>query len=118
MIELGISSATFYPMLTEDAIDQIIKLGYRKAEIFLNSECEFTPDYIHELHSRLDAGGVEVISVHPYTSAIEALFFFTAYPRRANDALLFCYGRTFRSTVFHLARRSEYYRQWTEQCPS
>ena len=117
MIELGISSATFYPMLTEDAIDQIIKLGYRKAEIFLNSECEFTPDYIHELHSRLDAGGVEVISVHPYTSAIEALFFFTAYPRRANDAL-FCYGRTFRSTVFHLARRSEYYRQWTEQCPS
>lgn len=87
MIELGISSATFYPMLTEEAVDQIIQLGYRKAEIFLNSECEFAPDYIDALRSRLDFGGVEVLSVHPYTSAIEALFFFTAYPRRADDAL-------------------------------
>lgn len=87
MIELGISSATFYPMLTEDAVDQIIRLGYRKAEIFLNSECEFAPDYIQTLREHLDNGGVEVVSVHPYTSAIEALYFFTAYPRRVNDAL-------------------------------
>ena len=87
MIELGISSASFYPMLTEDAVSQIIALGYRKTEIFLNSECEFDPDYIQKLRRRLDDGGVEVVSVHPYTSAIEALFFFTAYPRRAEDAL-------------------------------
>ncbi len=49
MIELGMSTASFYPQFTEDAARKIVKLGYSKAEVFLNSECEFDAEYIKEL---------------------------------------------------------------------
>lgn len=87
MIELGMSTASFYPQLTEEAARKIVNLGYTKAEVFLNSECEFDAKYISELKNIFVSGGVDVVSVHPYTSAIESLYFFTHYPRRAEDAI-------------------------------
>lgn len=87
MIELGMSTASFYPVFTENAAREIVKLGYKKAEVFLNSECEFEFNFIKELKKIFDDGGVDVVSVHPYTSAIESLYFFTQYPRRAEDAI-------------------------------
>ncbi|MEG2571269.1 MAG: sugar phosphate isomerase/epimerase, partial [Clostridia bacterium] len=83
----GISSATFYPLETEKAVDLAISLGFKDMEIFINSECEFDEDYIRKLRVKLDESGVRVRSLHPYTSAIEALYFFTQYSRRAVDAI-------------------------------
>lgn len=86
-MKIGISSASFYPTFTENAVDHIIELGFKNAEIFLNSECEFESAYVSALQNKLVLGGVDVISVHPYTSAIEALYFFTEYSRRMDDAV-------------------------------
>jgi len=86
-MEVGISSACFYPMQTEDAIDQIIRCGFRNVEIFVNSECEYHPTYCKELRKKLDDGGVNVVSLHSYTAVIESLYFFSGYERRIQDAL-------------------------------
>ena len=39
---IGASTANFYPMLTEDALAALLKLGFRDVEIFLNSQSEAT----------------------------------------------------------------------------
>ena len=45
-MQVGISSAVFYPMETEKAIDKIIELGFKKAELFLNCESEYEKQHI------------------------------------------------------------------------
>ncbi len=87
-MEVGISSATFYPLETERAVDELIRLGFRKIELFLNSEYEFSPEYCRKLRKTLDAAGVSVLSVHSYTAAMESLLFFSAYSRRTDDGLI------------------------------
>ncbi len=86
-MEIGVSSASFYPMQTEEAIDRIIQLGFRNTEIFVNSECEYHPTFCKNLRKKLDDGGVNVVSVHSYTAAIESLYFFSGYSRRISDAM-------------------------------
>lgn len=86
-MQVGISSAVFYPMETEKAIDKIIELGFKKAELFLNCESEYEDEYIDEIKACMDAAGVEVVSVHPYTSLIEGMFFFSEYERRTQDSI-------------------------------
>lgn len=86
-MEVGISSACFYPMRTEEAVDKIIDLGFRNAEIFVNCESEFDPIYCKNLRKKLDDGGVNVVSVHSYTAVIESLYFFSGYGRRVEDGL-------------------------------
>ena len=39
-MKLGISTACFYPLPIEQALDEIGKLGLRTAEIFFNTESE------------------------------------------------------------------------------
>lgn len=95
-MEIGISSATFYPMETERAVDQIIALGFQNVEIFLNSECEFEDSFLNLLKAKLDSSGIRVVSIHPYTSAIEGMYFFTEYPRRVEDGIQF-YRKYFRA---------------------
>jgi len=86
-MEIGISSASFYPLETEFAVSELIKLGFRKTELFLNSESEFEFEYCQKLRSTLDAAGVSVVSVHAYTAAVEGIYFFGDYPRRTADSI-------------------------------
>lgn len=87
-LEVGISTACFYPMLTEEAIEKTISLGFKEIEVFFNAESEFDFSFLKKIKSRLDENGVVVKSIHPYTSALEGLLFFSSYQRRTEDAFL------------------------------
>lgn len=81
----GISTACFYPMNTEDALAILAGKGVRAAEIFLNSHSELEPEYLLRLRKLADAAGMRLLSVHPFTSGMEPMLFFSDYERRFED---------------------------------
>lgn len=86
-MKIGISTACFYPSYIEDSVEQIAKLGFKDIEIFVNSESEFSNQYIKALSKVLRSYDITVVSVHPFTSAVEGLFLFSEYQRRTDDCL-------------------------------
>ncbi len=84
----GISSACLYPMQTEDAVETICKLNEGMVlELFVNSTSELSPKYIRNLKSILDFYGARVVSMHPFSSVVEPIFFFSHYKRRFYDGM-------------------------------
>lgn len=110
-MEIGVSSACFYPNDTKQSLIKVGKLGARRTEIFFNSSSELNSDFVNELLSVSDYYGIKVGSVHPFTSFAESFFLFSNYERRFNDTLDF-YKRYFEAAqslgaevfVFHGAR--------------
>lgn len=90
----GISTACFYPELTEKSLLRTGELGFRTAELFFNSSCELKGAILHELDAIRHHYGIEVVSVHPFTSFAEGSLFFSDYERRVLDGLDF-YRRYF-----------------------
>ncbi len=86
-MDIAISSAVFYPEQTEEALKRAIELGFRKFEIFFNCDYEISGEYVKKLSEILSPVGAEVISVHPYTSLFEGVFFFSEYGRRTEEGL-------------------------------
>ncbi len=86
-MKVGISSAVFYPMLVEESILKIAELGFKKIELFFNCDYEMSKDYLSELSRSLSASGIEVVSVHPYTSLVEGVYFFSDYARRTEESI-------------------------------
>jgi len=84
-MDIGISTACFYPQKTEDAIDTIFGLGFRKIEYFINAEYEYDANFVKEQRKKLDALGIRTMSVHSYTTAFEHHLLFSAYERRRNE---------------------------------
>ena len=81
----GISTACLYPMETEQALQILLDLGYRRFEVFLNCMEELQPPFLRELKRRADGVGAEFMSVHPFTSAVESSLLFGDYPRRTEE---------------------------------
>lgn len=86
-MKLGISTACYYPMKTEDALRAVVEGGAPCTELFFNSFGELLPEYIRELRSILRGSVTSVVSVHPFTSAMEPMLFFGDHPRRFDDGL-------------------------------
>lgn len=86
-MQIGISTASFYPMEIERAVEHAAELGYERVELFINAESEYALPFRSELRHRLQALGLTVVSVHPFSSAIEGLLLFSDYTRRTRDAL-------------------------------
>ncbi|MFI3114603.1 MAG: TIM barrel protein, partial [Clostridia bacterium] len=86
-MNIGISTACFYPEEPLDAIDIIGNQGFKHIEIFVNTESEFQRDYAEKFKEKIDYYGINVISVHPYTSLLEGIYFFSDYAKRTDDAL-------------------------------
>ena len=84
-MEIGVSTACFYPTPTEYIPEKLKAMGVKKAEVFLNSESEYEADFCLPLKASLDANGIEVISVHSFVAQHEP-FLFSDYPRRVQDA--------------------------------
>lgn len=93
-MNIGVSTACFYPMETEKALSELAKLGIKNIEIFFNADCELEGSIYAEIKSIIKANGITVLSVHPYTSAIETMTLFGDYPRRL-EAILEVYDRYF-----------------------
>ena len=93
-MNIGISTACFYPMETEKALSVLAENGIKTVEIFFNADCELEGDIYGEIKNILSANGISVLSVHPYTSAIETMTLFGDYPRRLT-AIIDVYDRYF-----------------------
>lgn len=86
-MQIGASSACFYPLETEKAFFRLAKLGFTESEIFFNSVSELDPSFIKELKAIRDAYGMNIISLHPYESFAEGYKFFSRYERRFYDGV-------------------------------
>lgn len=86
-MSIGASSACFYPMETEKAFLRIAELGFKHSEIFFNSSCELKSSFVKELCTIRDAFGINVTSLHPYSSFSEGYDFFSKYERRFADGV-------------------------------
>lgn len=86
-MEIGASSACFYPMETEKAFLHIAELGFTHSEIFFNSRSELERSFVRELKAIRDAYGINVTSLHPYRSFAEGYNFFSSYERRFLDGV-------------------------------
>ena len=86
-MEYGISTACFYPGLLDNAVDAIMEWRPPVVELFANTVSEIEPDFIKEVRRKFDSCGTRVVSLHPFTSALEPLLFFSEYERRFYDAI-------------------------------
>lgn len=86
-MQIGISTASFYPLLLEEGITLAAQMGFCKLELFLNAESEYAPAFCDERRRQMEDLGVQAQSVHPFTSSIEGHLLFSDYPRRTQDAL-------------------------------
>jgi sugar phosphate isomerase/epimerase len=76
-----------YPQLLDDTVKAFAAYPVENIEIFLNTESELHPLYLRELKIALDNAGVKCAAVHPYTSVMETVMFFSPYERRVPDVL-------------------------------
>jgi len=80
---IGLSTAAFYPThLTEDALTAIAELGFRVAEIFLQTDQEYTSAFGIELDRRRRSLGLYVHSLHLHTSYFDL---WASYPRMIRE---------------------------------
>lgn len=88
-MQIGISSSCLYPMQTEEALRTVGELGAKTAEIFFNSYSELKKPLLNKIKSIKEYYGINVRSIHPFTSAYEAVLFFGGYERRLSDGIEF-----------------------------
>lgn len=84
-MSIGASTSCFYPLETEKALCEIINIGFKKSEIFFNTSSELEVPFVKELRKTADENGMDILSVHPFSSAIENTCIFGEYPRRYGD---------------------------------
>lgn len=86
-MNIGVSSASLYPLETELALQEIGKAGVKTAEIFFNCESELKPSFIDMLMDIKDEYGISIPSVHPTCSLAESFMLFSEYDRRFYEGL-------------------------------
>lgn len=84
-MEIGASTACFYPLETEKALQNVCNLGFKTAEIFMNSPSELDESFVKELKAISDNSGTKIVSVHPFSSFLESSCIFGDYQRRFDD---------------------------------
>ena len=84
-MNVGASTSCFYPLETEKALSRVISLGFKKTEVFFNTSSELEPPFVKEMKREADENGVRILSVHPFSSALENNCIFGEYQRRYED---------------------------------
>lgn len=88
-MEIGLSSASFYPKVnTENSIALMKKLGFNIGELFLNSPSEYDEDFIELLLEEKNKNDFKVNSVHGFSASFEP-FLFDSYKRRRDDMFIY-----------------------------
>lgn len=86
-MKAGISTASLYPQLLEDALKNLLDTGVKHTELFINTHSELDTAYIKMLKKELDAHDASCISLHPFTCPSEPMMLFSSYERRVSDML-------------------------------
>ena len=102
---IGISTSCLYPQATEEALETLGKMGVRTCEVFLNTISETTPEFIKILNKIKEEYGMEIVSVHPFSSFSETYMLFGNYRRRYLDVCEF-YKKCFEVTALAGAKIS------------
>lgn len=84
-MRVGASTACFYPLETEKALDNVLELGFKDVEVFFNTVSELEETFVKDLRRRADSYGAKFLSVHPFSSALENTCIFGEYQRRYED---------------------------------
>ncbi|MCY6355418.1 sugar phosphate isomerase/epimerase family protein [Clostridium sp. ZS2-4] len=86
-MEIGISSACFYPQVClEDSIKLMKKLGFDRGELFFNCPSEFEEEFVNKLVYEKEKYNFTVNSIHAFSSFFEP-YLFDSYKRRRDDML-------------------------------
>ena len=86
--KIGISTACFYPELTEKAFDEICSLELPVCEIFLNTQSETKIDFLKDIKLKAQDNNIKIASIHPFFSGYEPFLFFSEYGgRRIADSI-------------------------------
>ncbi len=88
-MQIGMSSSCLYPMQLEESLKTVGELGAKTVEIFMNSFSELEKPILTELKAIKDYYGMDVRSLHPFTSAYETTMLFSDYKRRTLDSVEF-----------------------------
>jgi sugar phosphate isomerase/epimerase len=105
MFSAGISTASLYPYLLEDAFRLLAENGVLYTEIFVNTESELSGVYLDRIKSLTAEYDIKPISVHPFTCGLEPRLMYTEYERRTPEFLQF-YSRYF---AYMNAVRAKYF---------
>ena len=87
MRTLGLSTACYYPLTTELALEKTIQTGVKCCEVFFNSTTELERPFLTVLKDQTSRSGITIRSIHPFSSFAESFFLFSAYERRFRDTL-------------------------------
>lgn len=85
-MDIGLSSACFYPLETEKSVLRACETGAKTIEIFMNAHSEFQPDFVRNMAKICASYGVKVVSVHTMGSFTESFHLFSSYKRRFYEA--------------------------------
>ena len=83
----GVSTACLYPQPLEESLYSLAVNGIACTEIFINTHSELKKSFSHNISQLLKRFDVKCISVHPFTSEMETMMFFSDYERRIDDIL-------------------------------
>ena len=86
-VNTGLSTGCFFPQETTEALERAGKLGVKFAEIFFNTHSELDEAYLYKLKSIADRYSMQIVSIHPYTSAIESFMFFSVHDYKLEDSI-------------------------------
>lgn len=88
-MSIGISTACFYPNLTENSVNFLGEAGVKNIEIFFNSQSETNVRFLSKIKRQADKFGMKIIAVHSFFCAYEPYLIFSDYERRFDDCLPF-----------------------------
>ena len=83
----GVSTACLYPEPVEESLYSLAVSGVANVEIFLNTHSELKKSFAHSLANIIKRFEMRCVSVHPFTSELDTLMFFSSYERRLSDVL-------------------------------
>ncbi len=86
-MNIGVSTASLYPLETELALKTIGENGVKTAEIFFNCEGELKPSFVEMLTEIKDEYSINIPSIHPTYSLAESFLLFSEYDRRFYEGL-------------------------------
>ena len=95
-MNIGVSTGCFYPRKTIDCLQSVADLGAKYTEVFFNTDSELDKEYLLKLKEVADTNNVKIVSVHPYTSAIETFMFFARTDYKLEDSIKY-YEKYFRA---------------------
>lgn len=87
VINAGVSTASFFPDYTEVSLEKVCQMKASSTEVFLNCYSELEHPYLQALKNMADDHGVQIASVHPFSSNDEPFYFFSQYPRRFQEGV-------------------------------